>query len=138
MRQAGVVTVVVQFLEGIGAGLGQGAEHVDVEGLEVVLVFRGDGIAGTGAGDGGFQPQVVLQGEQHLGTGGVSIRFAGTGGGLGQRLAGTGKKQGAGGEQETREEQQWFILYIHIILFLLSNNSISVYDVNDNLLVISV
>ena len=97
VRQAGVVTVVVQFLEGVRTILAQRTEHVDVEGLDVVLVFRSDDLSRTGGRGGGFQPQVVLQGEQYLGTGIVALGFTGDFGGLGERLAGTGEEQAAGG-----------------------------------------
>ena len=60
MRQAGVVAVVVQFLKGVRAILGEGTEHVDIKGFDEVFIFRGNGVSGTTGGDGGFQRQIVL------------------------------------------------------------------------------
>ena len=60
VRQTGIVAVVVQFLKGVRAILGEGAEHIDIKGFDEVFIFRGNGVSRTTGGDGGFQRQIVL------------------------------------------------------------------------------
>ena len=60
VRQTGIVAVVVQFLKGVRAILGEGAEHIDIKGFDEIFIFRGNGVSRTTGGDGGFQRQIVL------------------------------------------------------------------------------